>query len=332
MESLKNISIGGLRELKENGFKGLKIGGLKNLIVKPEKPGTECTGIADLEDLVKKREDIKKEIEKLNREKKGIETRIHLIRKTGKEKCEEITEYPWREEIFPPLPRKEYVKIPETIAETPEVQGDSAPGEGFEISEAKDKGMKIKAEEANKKSEDNISENDASEDNVSEINTPEDNVSEINTPEDKTPESSTPEEKVSQDMASDIIQAVTVDIEGKGDRINVIGKKDEDTVFPQKEDKSKTVSSFSAVKLSENKIPDRDSSTSPAEMKNTESKNNPAACLLGENLIEELLSSDDLCPEEEQGFVKYLQEPEIGELVKELKDIKSLLTREKIAC
>ena len=123
MESLKNISIGGLRELKENGFKGLKIGGLKNLIVKPEKPGTECTGIADLEDLVKKREDIKKEIEKLNREKKGIETRIHLIRKTGKEKCEEITEYPWREEIFPPLPRKEYVKIPETIAETPEVQG-----------------------------------------------------------------------------------------------------------------------------------------------------------------------------------------------------------------
>ena len=94
--------------------------------------------------------------------------------------------------------------------------------------------MKIKAEEANKKSEDNISENDASEDNVSEINTPEDNVSEINTPEDKTPESSTPEEKVSQDMASDIIQAVTVDIEGKGDRINVIGKKDEDTVFRRK--------------------------------------------------------------------------------------------------
>ena len=322
MESLKNISIGGLRELKENGFKGLKIGGLKNLIVKPEKPGTECTGIADLEDLVKKREDIKKEIEKLNREKKGIETRIHLIRKTGKEKCEEITEYPWREEIFPPLPRKEYVKIPETIAETPEVQGDSAPGEGFEISEAKDKGMKIKAEEANKKSEDNISENDASEDNVSEINTP----------EDKTPESSTPEEKVSQDMASDIIQAVTVDIEGKEDRINVTGKKDEDTAFSQKEDKSKTVSFFSAVKLSENKIPDRDSSTSPAEKKNTESKNNPAACLLGENLIEELLSSDDLFPEEEQGFVKYLQEPEIGELVKELKDIKSLLTREKIAC
>nr|WP_048049245.1 hypothetical protein [Methanosarcina mazei] len=313
---------GGLRELKENGFKGLKIGGLKNLIVKPEKPGTECTGIADLEDLVKKREDIKKEIEKLNREKKGIETRIHLIRKTGKEKCEEITEYPWREEIFPPLPRKEYVKIPETIAETPEVQGDSAPGEGFEISEAKDNGMKIKAEEANKKSENNISEDDVSEDNVSEINTP----------EDKTPESSTPEEKVSQDMASDIIQAVTVDIEGKEDRINVTGKKDEDTAFSQKEDKSKTVSFFSAVKLSENKIPDRDSSTSPAEKKNTESKNNPAACLLGENLIEELLSSDDLFPEEEQGFVKYLQEPEIGELVKELKDIKSLLTREKIAC
>ena len=322
MESLKNISIGGLRELKENGFKGLKIGGLKNLIVKPEKPETECTGSADLEDLAKKRENIKKEIEKLNREKKGIETRIHLIRKTGKEKCEEITEYPWREEIFPPLPRKEYVKIPETIAETPEVQGDSAPGEGFEISEAKDKGMKIKAEEANKKSEDNISENDASEDNVSEINTL----------EDKTPESSTPEEKVSQDMASDIIQAVTVDVEGKGDRINVTGKKDEDTAFSQKEDKSKTVPPFSAVKLSENKIPDRDSSNSPVEKKNIESKNNPAACLLGENLIEELLSSDDLCPEEEQGFVKYLQEPEIGELVKELKDIRSFLTREKIAC
>ncbi|MPM99740.1 hypothetical protein SDC9_146934 [bioreactor metagenome] len=66
-------------------------------------------------------------------------------------------------------------------------------------------------------------------------------------------------------------------------------------------------------------------------MGKTESKKNIAANLLGESLIEELLNSEDLNPEEEQNFKKHLQEPEMGELIKELKDTRSLLARERHA-
>ncbi len=290
MESLKNISIDGLRELKENGLKCLKISGLKNLIIKPEESRTECISDEELENLAQKREEIKKEIKKLNQEKKGIETRIHLIRKTGKEKCEEISDFPWREEIFPPLPRKTYVKIPESLA----VKENSLHTEDSGLLEIKQSGMKIK--EVNEKLED-----------------------------------TTPEEKISEYVASTDVQTLTANNSEGADSKNETGEKDGEKTFPEKEEKTKAVYPFSAGKLNENRIPNRDSGSNPIEKIKSESKNSTAASLLGENLIEELLSSDDLIPEEEQGFVKYLQEPEIGELINELKDIRSLLAREKRA-
>jgi len=290
MESLKNIRIDGLRKLRKSGLKGLKISGLKNIIVKPEESGAKCISDAEFEDLAQQREEIKREIKKLNQEKKGIENRIHLIRKTEKEKCEEIAELPWREEIFPPLPRKTYVKIPENLA----VKDNSLHAEDSGLLEIKQSGMKIK--EVNEKLED-----------------------------------ATPEEKISEYVAPAAVQTMIANNSEETDSKTETGKKEEEKTYPEKEEKTKAVYPFLAGKLNENMISNRDSASNSIEKIKTESKTSTAASLLGENLIEELLSSDDLIPEEKQGFVKYLQEPEIGELINELKDIKSLLTREKIA-
>jgi len=49
--------------------------------------------------------------------------------------------------------------------------------------------------------------------------------------------------------------------------------------------------------------------------------------LFGDNLVEEILNSEDLNPEEEQGFMKYLEEQEVGELITDLKNVRALLTR-----
>lgn len=287
MNSLKDIRINGLKELRENSLKGLKISGLKNLILKPEDPRTEDIKDAELEDLAKKREELKIEIKKLNQEKKGIENRIYLIQKTGKEKNEEITEFPWREEIFPPLPRKIHIKMSEIV----EVKDNSLHAENSGFSEVKDGGMKIKFKGTNEKPKDN-----------------------------------TPEEKISENMAPTTIQAMTEN-NAEGDQKNEAGKKDGEKTFLEKEEKTKTVYPFLAEKLNENKIQDMNSSNDSIEKRKSESKNNPAANLLGENLIEELLCSNDMTPEEEQGFMKYLQDQETGELITDLKNVKSLLAR-----
>lgn len=292
MESLKNISIDGLKELRENGLKGLKISSLKNLIVQSGESRTECISDAELEGLAKKREEIKREIKKLNQEKKGIETRIHLIRKTEKERYEEITEFPWREEIFPPLQRKTYAKISRVL----KVEDDSLHVENSEFSEIKDTAMIIKDKGTDGKSEEIL-----------------------------------PEEKMSEDIVPRITQTMTENNAERADLISETEKKDGEKTIPEKEEKTKAVYPFSAEKLSENKIPSKGSSNNSIEKIKTESKSNPAASLLGENLIEELLSSEDLNPEEEQGFMKYLQEPEMGEIINELKDVRSLLSREKQA-
>lgn len=289
MENLKNISIEGLRELRENGLKGLKISSLKNLIVKPEESRTECISDAELEGLAQKKEEIKKEIKKLNQEKKGIENRIHLIRKTEKENCEEIAEFAWREEIFPPLLRKAYVKIPENLA----IKDNSLHAENSGLLERKQSEMK---KEVYGKLED-----------------------------------VTPEEKISEYIASTAVQTMIANNSEGADSKTAVEKKDGEKTFPEKEEKTKSVYPFSAGKLNENRISNRESSSNSIEKIKIESKTITAASLLGENLIEELLSSDDLNPGEEQGFMKYLQEPEIGELISELKDTKSLLTRAKHA-
>lgn len=265
MNSLKDIRINGLKGLRENSFNGLKISGLKNLILKPEYSGTEDINDAELEDLAKRREDIKREIKKLNQEKKVIETRIHFIQKKGKEKSEEITEFPWREEIFPPLPRKTHIKMPEIF----EVKDNSLHVENSGLLEVKDGGMKIKDRGTGDKPEDN-----------------------------------TPEEKISENMVPTTIQAMTINY-ADGDQKNETGK-------------------------NENKIPNMNSRNDSIEKSNPENKNNPAASLPGKDLIEELLGSDDLNPENEQGFMKYLQEPEMGELINDLKNVKFLLVRESM--
>lgn len=293
MESLKNINMDGLKELREKGLKRLKIGGLKNLMVKREESRTECINAAELEGLEKKREEIKEEIKKLNQEKKGIDNHIHLIHKTRKEKYEEVTEFPWREEIFPPLPRKKYVKMTDAL----EVKDSSLYEEKSEFSEVKDSEIKMKVKEINEKSEDRVL-----------------------------------DEKVPEEIASTTVQnIVTINSGEVTDQKNKTEKIDDEKIFSEKEEKTKTVYPFSVEKLKENKTPNKGSTNNSIEKKKSESKNNPAAGLLGENLIEELLSSDDLNPEEEQSFMRYLQEPEIGELIGELKDVKSLLSREKCA-
>ena len=299
MESLKNISIEGLRELRKNGLKSLKISDLKNLVVKPEESRTEHVSDAELEELAQKREEIKIEIKKLNQKKKGIETRIHLIRKTEKEKCEEITEFPWRDEIFPPLPRKMYVKMPETV----KVEDSSSHEENSEISETKDYETKINEKGMNEMAEDGRL-------------------------DEKTPEKAA--SQIVQTAFPAVQNTIINNTEVTCPKIE-IGKNEEEKTSLKKEDETKTVYPFSAEKPKENKILNKDSNKSSVEVGKTESKINTAASLLGESLIEELLNSDDLSPEDEQSFMKYLQEPEMGELIKDLKDTRSLLARERHA-
>lgn len=298
MESLKNISIEGLRELRKNGLKSLKISDLKNLVVKPEESRTEHMSDTELEDLAQKREEIKIEIKKLNQKKKGIETRIHLIRKTEKKRCEEIMEFPWRDEIFPPLPRKIYVKMPETV----KVEDSSSHEENSEFPEIKDNEMKVKGKRVNEITEDGR-----------------------------------PDKKIPEGIATPVVQKafptaqnITINNTEVTCPKNEVGKKEEKT-SQKKEDETKTVYPFSAEKIKENKILSKDSNKNSVEVGKTESKKNIAANLLGESLIEELLNSEDLNPEEEQNFKKHLQEPEMGELIKELKDTRSLLARERHA-
>lgn len=288
MKSLKIKSMEGLRELRDSGLKSLKIRGFKNSMVNPEESRTERISDAKLEDLKEKRGEIEKEIRKLNQEKKGIETRIHMIRKTEKKTYEEITEFPWREDIFPPLRRKTYSQAPEI----PEVKDSFSYGENPEIPEIKGSEMKIKAEGTDEK-----------------------------------PEDRRWNEKMHEETASPIVQNIISNSQEVTCPETEIEKKVEEKTFPEKEEKTKTVYPFSAEKLSENKNSSKDSGKNSIETRKTENKNNHATSLLGESLLEELLSSDDLSSEEEQGFMKYLQEPEIGELINELKDTRSLLAK-----
>jgi hypothetical protein len=289
MNSLKYLNIDGLKELKENGLKGLKVRDLKDLILKPK---TADENIEDMEDLAKSREQVKRKIINLIKEKKEIDARIDLIQKAGKEKSEEvpeISEFPWREEIFPPLPRKVHVKM----SGAPEVKNDSLHTEAPGLSEVKVNGMEIEVKGTYEK------------------------------PADKTPEGRRSEGKISEDIIPDTSQTIMVNnAEGAAPKIGA-GEKNGAKDFPENAEKIKTADPFSIEKVNENKVP----SGNPIEKSKPESKNNPAAGLFGDSLIEELLNSDDLNPEEEQGFMKYLDEQETGELITDLKNVRALLTR-----
>lgn len=290
MNSLKDIRIDGLKELKENGLKGLKVSNLKDLILKPENSRKETISDTELDNLTKKREELKREIRKLNQEKKRIEVCIVQYKKVKKEEDEEIPEFPWREEIFPPLPRKSHVKMPRI----PEAKDRSSYEENAEFSEPKASGIEIEVKISDEKPEDKILET-----------------------------------KVSQTIKPEIVQPAAVsEVKGAGSK-DESEEKEENKAFSEKKGKIETLEAiypFTAGKIKESKNLNGNSSENSVEKNRPEAKK-PVNGFFGENLIEDLLNSDDLNPEEEQGFTKYLQEPEMGELINDLKDIKSHLAR-----
>lgn len=311
MNSLKNIKVRGLRELRDNGLKSLKVNSLKDLMLKPKIAEVNIgRNIEDREDLTKSREQVKRKIRELIKEKKEIETRIDLIQKAVKEKREEVSELPWREEIFPPLSRKVHVKISGSL----EAKNDSLDAEDTGLSEVKVGGMEIKVKGIDK---------------ISEDKTPEDKIPEDKTSEDKIPEDTISEGKISEDVIPSTGQAIIVNDAEEADLKSKTGKNDGDKVFSKKEEKIKTVHPFSSGKVNESKVSSGNSSESSIEKNKPESKKNPATSLFGGNLIEDLLNSEDLNPEEEQGFMKYLEEQEVGELITDLKNVRALLTRAK---
>ncbi|KKG16333.1 hypothetical protein EO98_04350 [Methanosarcina sp. 2.H.T.1A.6] len=292
MNSLKDLKTDGLKELRENGLKGLGVRSLKDLILKPK---TADVNLEDMEDLTKSRDQVKKKIIKLIKEKKEIEARIDLIRKAEKEKNEEIqeiSEFPWREEIFPPLPGKVRVKTSGPL----EIKNDSLPAKDAGFTEVKVSGMEIEVKGIDEKSED------------------------------KKPEDKKPDGKISEDIIHDTSQTTIVNAEEAAPKSGA-GEKNEGKTFPEKAEKIKTTDLFSIEEVNENKVSSGNSGESSIEKSKPESKNDPEASLFGDSLIEELLNSEDLNPEEEQGFMKYLEEQEVGELITDLKNIRALLVR-----
>ncbi len=105
MNGLKNLKINGLKDLKVNGLKYLRINELKHLMHKPDSKND-----TKIRNLIKSKEEVEIEIRKLFEEKKEIESRICQFQKT-EEESGEISEFLWREEIFPPLRRNMYPEI-----------------------------------------------------------------------------------------------------------------------------------------------------------------------------------------------------------------------------
>lgn len=141
MIALKDLRINELKDLKFNGLKYLKIDELKHLVHKPgRRDGTE------IEDLIKSKKEVETEIRKLFKEKKKIESRIGKIQKTEYGESEEISEFPLREEIFPPLRRNMHPRMSELI----EIETDALQREDTGISERIDSQIGIKVEKADK--------------------------------------------------------------------------------------------------------------------------------------------------------------------------------------
>ncbi|WP_048065604.1 YadA family autotransporter adhesin [Methanosarcina acetivorans] len=292
MNSLKELGFKGLKELRDSGLKNLKASELKDLILKPK---TADVNIEDMEDLTKSRKEVKKKIKRLLKEKKEIEARIERAQQLETEKIEEISEFPWREEIFPPLPRKVYVKMSRPL----EVNNDSFHAAEPGVSEVKAGGLEIVVKGIVEKPEYKNSEDKKSGDII---------------------------EKTDNTKETTIISET-----GEADPKNRAGEQGKDKTFPEKKEKRKNVYPFSAAKLNENIISSGDSSPISRDKKKPESKNNTSESLLENDLIEELLNSDDLNPEGEQSFMRYLDEPEVEELIIDLKNVKALLTREERA-
>jgi hypothetical protein len=294
MNALKDLRINELKDLKFNGLKYLKIEELKHLVHKPGR--RDDTGI---EDLIKSKKQVETEIRKLFKEKKEIESRIGKIQKTECGESEEISEFPWREEIFPPLRRNMHPQMSELI----EIETDALQREDTEISERISSRIEKKVEEADKSPE--SKETGEIEDTSIEDTSIEDtSIEDISIIEVKVKE-----EVKSAGEKNDVKNNEEADL-------NNILKKDREIAFPENTDKIKTADP--ALKKNEKK------GDSTPEKSKTESKKLSAG-IFGSSLIEELLESEDLCTEEEQSFMKYIEESNVTELITDLKEVKKLL-------
>lgn len=279
MNALKDLRINELKDLKFNGLKYLKIDELKHLI---HKPGSRDD--KEIEDLIKSKKEVETEIRKLFKEKKEIESRIGKIQKTEYRESEEISEFPWREEIFPPLRRNMHPRMSELI----EIETDALQREDTGISESINSRIGEKVEKADKFPESK---------ETCEIE--DTRITEV---------------KVKEEVKS-ACEKNDVKNNEEADLNNIL-KKDREIAFPENIDKIKIADP--AFKENEKK------GDSTPEKSKTES-NKLSTGIFGSSLIEELLESEDLCPEEEQSFMKYIEESNVTELITDLNEVKKLL-------
>lgn len=310
MNALKDLRINGLKNLKINGFKFLKVNELKHLIPKPEDQDD-----MELEDLIKSKKEVEIKIRKLLREKKGlesriekkelesrigmegVETRLGKLQKIKNEESEEMSEFPWREEIFPPLSRKTHHEVSRSL----EVETGALQKEDVGISEMIDNQIVIKVEDSNKSLESKET-GEIEEDNTIEIEVKE----EVNCASKKN--------GVKSNEESDV---------------NNVRKKAGEIAFPENTNKSESVeAALKDNNKSADEIPaleDNEKQEDKTPEKRKTKNENAVHGIFGNILIQELLESEELCPEEEQNFVKYIGESSVLELVTNLRELKSLL-------
>lgn len=310
MNALKDLRINGLKNLKINGFKFLKVNELKHLIPKPGDRNDMEMG-----DLIKSKKEVEIEIQKLFKEKKDLESRIEKkelesrsekeevkswhgkLQKTKNEESEEMSEFPWREEIFPPLRTNMHREVSRFL----EVETDALQKEDAGISERIDSQIVIKLEDSDKPLESK---------ETGEL--VEGSITKIGTKEEASPASE--KNDVKSDEESDF---------------DNMRKKTEEIAFSENTDKPETVE---AVLKDNNKgvdkipaLEDNEKQEDKTPEKRKTKSENAVPGIFGNSLIQELLESEELCSEEEQNFMKYIGEPSVTELITDLKEVKALL-------
>lgn len=288
MSGLKDLRIKGLKDLKVNGLKYLKINELKHLI---HKSGDR--GDTEIGDLIKSKKEVEIQIRKLFREKKELEFQIGQLQKTEEEKEEESEESEESEEI-PEVPWREEIFPPlrrnmrSEMSRLLEVETDALQKEDAGISESIDSQIGNKVEISDKSLE--LKETGEIEGG---------NITEIKVEE----------EAKSAGEKNDVKSNEVADLSNTR-------KKAGEIAFPENTDKIKAAD----LALEEN---EKDEDRTPEKSK-TESKN-PMPGIFGGSLIEELLESEDLYLEEEQSFMKYIEESSVVELSTNLREVKKLL-------
>lgn len=268
-----------LTDLRFNILKYLKIGELKHLLYKPGRSDD-----TELEDLIKRKKKVETEIRKLLKEKKEIESRLSKIQKTEYKESEEISEFPWREEIFPPLRKNMHPQM----SELQEIETDSLQREATGISEQIDSPIGKKVEQTDKSPE---SKETGEREGTS--------ITEV---------------KVKEEVKSACEKNDVKNNEEKD--LNNILKKDREIAFPENKDKIKTAD------------PDKKENEEKGDNKPEKSKiesKKLSSGIFGSSLIEDLMESEDLSTEEEQSFMKYIEESKVSELITDLKEVKNLL-------